>query len=243
MARHRSGHPVGRVTSHSFFPCPAPATPGLREAVRGPWPQRDCHLLSLGLYAGIKFFLIDFVFKRCPRLRAKYDTPYIVWRSLPTDPQLKERSSTAVSRRVGWPRAGRTLAAPCAWGGCRLPDLVGPLKPTEYGPRGPGQPLGKAVPEAPSCLEAPQIAPPRTCLSHAGPQAEGRQGAGCWSCLPRAWGPWEAGATLWPSVPQLRLGPTSCPQAGMGPVFYSQWKGFVGVGPWVPDSDTEDELA
>lgn len=58
-----------------------------------------CPLLS-GLYAGIKFFLIDFIFKRCPRLRAKYDTPYIIWRSLPTDPQLKERSSAAVSRRV-----------------------------------------------------------------------------------------------------------------------------------------------
>ncbi|XP_017899957.1 PREDICTED: GRAM domain-containing protein 4 isoform X1 [Capra hircus] len=56
--------------------------------------------LALGLYAGIKFFLIDFIFKRCPRLRAKYDTPYIIWKSLPTDPQLKERSSTAASRRL-----------------------------------------------------------------------------------------------------------------------------------------------
>ncbi|XP_059537361.1 GRAM domain-containing protein 4 isoform X5 [Myotis daubentonii] len=57
--------------------------------------------LAVGLYAGIKFFLIDFVFKRCPRLRAKYDTPYIIWKSLPTDPQLKERSSAAaVSRRL-----------------------------------------------------------------------------------------------------------------------------------------------
>ncbi|XP_059537358.1 GRAM domain-containing protein 4 isoform X2 [Myotis daubentonii] len=57
--------------------------------------------LAVGLYAGIKFFLIDFVFKRCPRLRAKYDTPYIIWKSLPTDPQLKERSSAAaVSRRT-----------------------------------------------------------------------------------------------------------------------------------------------
>jgi hypothetical protein len=56
--------------------------------------------LSSGLYAGIKFFLIDFIFKRCPRLRAKYDTPYIIWRSLPTDPQLKERAGATVSRRV-----------------------------------------------------------------------------------------------------------------------------------------------
>uniref|UniRef100_A0A6I8NRX2 GRAM domain-containing protein 4 n=1 Tax=Ornithorhynchus anatinus TaxID=9258 RepID=A0A6I8NRX2_ORNAN len=56
--------------------------------------------LVVGLYAGIKFFLIDFIFKRCPRLRAKYDTPYIIWTNLPTDPQLKERSLAAVSRRL-----------------------------------------------------------------------------------------------------------------------------------------------
>ncbi|XP_004700275.1 GRAM domain-containing protein 4 [Echinops telfairi] len=56
--------------------------------------------LAAGLYAGIKFFLIDFIFKRCPRLRAKYDTPYIIWKNLPTDPQLKERASATVSRRI-----------------------------------------------------------------------------------------------------------------------------------------------
>lgn len=56
--------------------------------------------LCMGLYAGIKFFLIDFVFKRCPRLRDKYDTPYIIWTNLPTDPQLKERTNATVSRRI-----------------------------------------------------------------------------------------------------------------------------------------------
>ncbi|XP_070847972.1 GRAM domain-containing protein 4 isoform X3 [Chaetodon trifascialis] len=54
----------------------------------------------IGLYAGIKFFIIDFLFKSCPKLRDKYDTPYIVWNSLPTDPQLKERTNATVSRRV-----------------------------------------------------------------------------------------------------------------------------------------------
>lgn len=54
----------------------------------------------VGLYAGIKFFIIDFLFKSCPKLRDKYDTPYIVWNNLPTDPQLKERSNVPVSRRV-----------------------------------------------------------------------------------------------------------------------------------------------
>ncbi|XP_029019755.1 GRAM domain-containing protein 4 isoform X6 [Betta splendens] len=54
----------------------------------------------IGLYAGIKFFIIDFMFKSCPKLRDKYDTPYIVWNSLPTDPQLKERTNATVSRRL-----------------------------------------------------------------------------------------------------------------------------------------------
>lgn len=53
-----------------------------------------------GLYAGIKFFIIDFLFKSCPKLRDKYDTPYIVWINLPTDPQLKERSNATLCRRV-----------------------------------------------------------------------------------------------------------------------------------------------
>uniref|UniRef100_A0A8C1RBI7 GRAM domain containing 4a n=2 Tax=Cyprinus carpio TaxID=7962 RepID=A0A8C1RBI7_CYPCA len=54
----------------------------------------------MGLYAGIKFFIIDFLFKSCPKLRDKYDTPHIMWNSLPTDPQLKERSNATVSRRI-----------------------------------------------------------------------------------------------------------------------------------------------
>ncbi|XP_056307529.1 GRAM domain-containing protein 4 isoform X5 [Danio aesculapii] len=54
----------------------------------------------IGIYAGIKFFIIDFMFKSCPKLRDKYDTPYIVWTTLPTDPQLKERNNTTLSRRL-----------------------------------------------------------------------------------------------------------------------------------------------
>ncbi|CAK6949791.1 GRAM domain-containing protein 4 [Scomber scombrus] len=68
----------------------------------------------MGLYAGIKFFIIDFLFKSCPKLRDKYDTPHIVWNSLPTDPQLKERTNATVSRRVQ-PVASRSSLAtvPC----------------------------------------------------------------------------------------------------------------------------------
>lgn len=61
----------------------------------------DIFSLSLsGLYAGIKFFIIDFLFKSCPKLRDKYDTPHIDWNNLPTDPQLKERTNATMSRRV-----------------------------------------------------------------------------------------------------------------------------------------------
>ncbi|XP_029541680.1 GRAM domain-containing protein 4-like isoform X2 [Oncorhynchus nerka] len=54
----------------------------------------------MGLYAGIKFFIIDFLFRSCPKLRDKYDTPHIIWTSLPTDPQLKERGGATLSRRL-----------------------------------------------------------------------------------------------------------------------------------------------
>ncbi len=58
------------------------------------------YAIFVGVYAGIKFFMIDFIFKSCPKLRDKYDTPYIVWANLPTDPQLKERNNASLSRRV-----------------------------------------------------------------------------------------------------------------------------------------------
>ncbi|KAE8296647.1 GRAM domain-containing protein 4 Death-inducing protein [Larimichthys crocea] len=54
----------------------------------------------IGVYAGIKFFIIDFIFKSCPKLRQRYDTPYIIWTNLPTDLQLKERNTTTLSRRA-----------------------------------------------------------------------------------------------------------------------------------------------
>ncbi|XP_005938390.1 GRAM domain-containing protein 4 [Haplochromis burtoni] len=68
----------------------------------------------IGVYAGIKFFIIDFIFKSCPKLRQRYDTPYIIWTNLPTDLQLKERSNTMLGRRViaAGGRGSLTAAAP-----------------------------------------------------------------------------------------------------------------------------------
>ncbi|XP_020557231.1 GRAM domain-containing protein 4 isoform X2 [Oryzias latipes] len=41
----------------------------------------------IGVYAGIKFFLIDFLLRSCPKLRQRFDTAYIIWTNLPTDLQ------------------------------------------------------------------------------------------------------------------------------------------------------------
>ncbi|CAB1456779.1 unnamed protein product [Pleuronectes platessa] len=54
----------------------------------------------IAVYAGIKFFIIDFILKSSPKLRQRFDTPYIIWTNLPTDLQLKERSGTTLNRRV-----------------------------------------------------------------------------------------------------------------------------------------------
>ncbi|XP_048209854.1 GRAM domain-containing protein 4 [Perognathus longimembris pacificus] len=88
--------------------------------------------LSVGLYAGIKFFLIDFIFKRCPRLRAKYDTPYIVWRSLPTDPQLKERAAGATASRRLQTASSRSCVS-SAPAGLSKDDDVGRFHGTKKG--------------------------------------------------------------------------------------------------------------
>uniref|UniRef100_A0A3P9IMH5 GRAM domain-containing protein n=1 Tax=Oryzias latipes TaxID=8090 RepID=A0A3P9IMH5_ORYLA len=53
----------------------------------------------IGVYAGIKFFLIDFLLRSCPKLRQRFDTVYIIWTNLPTDLQVKERSSFPGSKR------------------------------------------------------------------------------------------------------------------------------------------------
>uniref|UniRef100_A0A3B3U0G5 GRAM domain containing 4 n=1 Tax=Poecilia latipinna TaxID=48699 RepID=A0A3B3U0G5_9TELE len=86
----------------------------------------------MGVYAGIKFFIIDFLFKSCPKLRDKYDTPYIVWNSLPTDPQLKERTNATVSRRVQ-PVASRSSLATVPSGMSREDD-AGRSHSTKKGP-------------------------------------------------------------------------------------------------------------
>uniref|UniRef100_A0A4W5KNE9 GRAM domain containing 4 n=1 Tax=Hucho hucho TaxID=62062 RepID=A0A4W5KNE9_9TELE len=86
----------------------------------------------IGLYAGIKFFIIDFMFRSCPKLRDKYDTPHIIWTSLPTDPQLKERGGATLSRRIHPAVAHGSLgtALPC---GISLEEQTGRAYNTKKG--------------------------------------------------------------------------------------------------------------
>ncbi|CAB1331620.1 unnamed protein product [Coregonus sp. 'balchen'] len=80
------------------------------------------------LYAGIKFFIIDFLFRSCPKLRDKYDTPHIMWTSLPTDPQLKERGGATLCLVVARGSLGTALAC-----GVSLEEQTGRVYNTKKG--------------------------------------------------------------------------------------------------------------
>lgn len=59
-----------------------------------------------GIYLGLKFFVLDFIFFRYPRIRLKYDTTSRLWDTLPTDADLERRAEKVGSGggngRVGW---------------------------------------------------------------------------------------------------------------------------------------------
>uniref|UniRef100_A0A8C8HQF1 GRAM domain-containing protein n=1 Tax=Oncorhynchus tshawytscha TaxID=74940 RepID=A0A8C8HQF1_ONCTS len=106
-----------------------------RKLYVGLWVALICSCLIpyklMGLYAGIKFFLIDFMFRSCPKLRDKYDTPHIIWTSLPTDPQLKERGGATLSRWVqGTIYSNLGTALPC---GISLEEQTGRAYNTKKG--------------------------------------------------------------------------------------------------------------
>uniref|UniRef100_A0A8C7JC04 GRAM domain containing 4 n=1 Tax=Oncorhynchus kisutch TaxID=8019 RepID=A0A8C7JC04_ONCKI len=109
-----------------------------RKLYVGLWVALICSCLipyklmgfMIGLYAGIKFFLIDFMFRSCPKLRDKYDTPHIIWTSLPTDPQLKERGGATLSRRVPLSRSYFLSSLPC---GISLEEQTGRAYNTKKG--------------------------------------------------------------------------------------------------------------
>ncbi|XP_071537611.1 uncharacterized protein [Panulirus ornatus] len=45
----------------------------------------------IGIYLGIKFFVMDYIFFRYPRIRLKYDSTSRLWDTLPTDADLERR--------------------------------------------------------------------------------------------------------------------------------------------------------
>ncbi|XP_077452058.1 GRAM domain-containing protein 4-like [Stigmatopora argus] len=62
-------------------------------------PYQLCGFI-IGVFVGVKFFIINFIFRSCPKLRQRYDTVHIIWTSLPTDVQMREQVTSSPSRRL-----------------------------------------------------------------------------------------------------------------------------------------------
>lgn len=88
----------------------------------------------IGMYAGIKFFVIDFFYKRSPKLRQRFDTPYVIWTSLPTDLQLKERSSSTTLSRRATTASGRSTNGTSPHVGVNREEETGRAYSTKRGP-------------------------------------------------------------------------------------------------------------
>uniref|UniRef100_A0A3B4A6V4 GRAM domain-containing protein n=1 Tax=Periophthalmus magnuspinnatus TaxID=409849 RepID=A0A3B4A6V4_9GOBI len=87
----------------------------------------------IGMYTGIKFFIIDFFLKRSLKLRQRFDTPYVIWTNLPTDLQLKERTSSTISWRVA-SASGRSHNGAAAPMGLHRDEETGRTYSTKRGP-------------------------------------------------------------------------------------------------------------
>lgn len=88
----------------------------------------------VGMYAGIKFFVIDFFYKRSPKLRQRFDTPYVIWTNLPTDLQLKERSSSSTLSRRATTSSGRGANGTAPPVGVNREEETGRTYSTKRGP-------------------------------------------------------------------------------------------------------------
>ncbi|XP_032411604.1 GRAM domain-containing protein 4-like [Xiphophorus hellerii] len=54
----------------------------------------------IDVFVGIKFYIIDLIFEKFPKLRQRFDAPYTFWANLPTDLQLREPRNTFLSRWI-----------------------------------------------------------------------------------------------------------------------------------------------
>lgn len=55
-----------------------------------------CQLFTtIGLYLGVKLFLVDYIFYRFPRIQQKYDSTLKMWKALPTDAELEKKHNRA----------------------------------------------------------------------------------------------------------------------------------------------------
>ncbi|KAL8611224.1 hypothetical protein ACOMHN_013655 [Nucella lapillus] len=61
--------------------------------------------VQVGLYLGVKMFLLDYLFLRFPRFRMKYDSSYKMWQQLPNDLEYGKRSMKSEIDRYILPKS------------------------------------------------------------------------------------------------------------------------------------------
>ena len=55
-------------------------------------------IVSVGLYLGVKMFVIAYLYARFPRLKERHDGTYRLWRALPTDALLADNAQKPCQR-------------------------------------------------------------------------------------------------------------------------------------------------
>ena len=55
-------------------------------------------VVSVGLYLGVKMFVIEYLYARFPRLKERHDGTYRLWRALPTDEMLADNAQKPCQR-------------------------------------------------------------------------------------------------------------------------------------------------
>ncbi|XP_057368789.1 GRAM domain-containing protein 4-like isoform X2 [Daphnia carinata] len=88
----------------------------------------------LGFYLLFKMMVIDYIFLKFPRLRAKYDTSSLIWQTLPTDADLEARHKVEQGLRNA-AASGANVETRTFWESFNLPPSEHPLSGWQNGLR------------------------------------------------------------------------------------------------------------
>uniref|UniRef100_A0A0P5XC50 GRAM domain-containing protein n=1 Tax=Daphnia magna TaxID=35525 RepID=A0A0P5XC50_9CRUS len=88
----------------------------------------------LGFYLLFKMMVVDYIFLKFPRLRAKYDTSSLIWQTLPTDADLEVRHKVEQGLRNA-AASGANVETRTFWESFNLPPSEHPLSGWQNGLR------------------------------------------------------------------------------------------------------------